>query len=42
MYGDAHVAAVLAVMGTVLGTGEFPANAAGYRDLLKWARKWEL
>jgi Transposase len=29
---DAHVAAVLA-------TGEFPATATGYRDLLKWARK---
>ncbi len=36
---DAHVAAVLSVMGTVLATGEFPATAAGYRDLLKWARK---
>ncbi|MFF4031747.1 transposase [Streptomyces sviceus] len=36
---DAHVAAVLSVMGTVLGTGEFPATAAGYRDLLKWARQ---
>ncbi|WP_405721056.1 IS110 family transposase [Streptomyces sp. NBC_01537] len=36
---DAHVAAVLSVTGTVLGTGEFPATAAGYRDLLKWARK---
>ncbi|WP_245238377.1 IS110 family transposase [Streptomyces roseochromogenus] len=28
------------VMGTVLATGEFPATAAGYRDLLKPARKW--
>ena len=36
---DAHVAAVLSVMGTVLATDEFPAIAAGYRDLLKWARK---
>ncbi len=36
---DAHVAAVLSVTGTVLATGEFPASAAGYRDLLKWARK---
>ncbi|MFI7293623.1 transposase [Streptomyces sp. NPDC050121] len=25
--------------GTVLATGEFPATAAGYRDLLKWVRK---
>ncbi|WP_079065844.1 IS110 family transposase [Streptomyces olivochromogenes] len=36
---DAHVAAVLSVIGTVLATGEFPATAAGYCDLLKWARK---
>ncbi len=35
---DAHVAAVLSVTGTVLATDEFPATAAGYRDLLKWAR----
>jgi transposase len=37
---DAHVGAVLSAMGAVLATGEFPATAAGYRDLLKWARKW--
>ncbi|WP_443068946.1 IS110 family transposase [Streptomyces sp. NBC_01361] len=36
---DAHVAAVLAVTGAVLATDEFPATAAGYRDLLMWARK---
>ena len=36
---DAHVAAVLSVMGTVLATDGFPATAAGYCDLLKWARK---
>ncbi|WP_457756354.1 IS110 family transposase [Streptomyces mirabilis] len=36
---DVHVAAVLSVMGTVLATDQFPATAAGYRDLLKWARK---
>jgi hypothetical protein len=36
---DAHVAAVLSVMGTILATDEFPATPAGYRDLLKWARK---
>ncbi|MFD7401862.1 IS110 family transposase [Streptomyces sp. NPDC059866] len=36
---DAHAAAVLSVTGTVLATEEFPATAAGYRDLLKWARK---
>ncbi|SFG98740.1 hypothetical protein SAMN02787118_13642 [Streptomyces mirabilis] len=37
---DAHVAALLSVTGTMLAAGEFPATAAGYRDLLKWARKW--
>ncbi|MGC9540663.1 IS110 family transposase [Streptomyces sp. UG1] len=36
---DTHVAAVLSVMRIVLATDEFPATAAGYRDLLKWARK---
>ncbi|WP_344987491.1 IS110 family transposase [Streptomyces violaceus] len=36
---DAHVASVLSVTGAVLATDEFPASAAGYRDLLKWARK---
>ncbi|MGW3198147.1 IS110 family transposase [Streptomyces sp. NPDC001118] len=36
---DAHVASVLSLMGTVLATGEFPASAAGYRDLLQWFRK---
>ncbi|MEU3445340.1 IS110 family transposase [Streptomyces griseoincarnatus] len=37
---DVHVAAVLSVSGAVLATDEFPATAAGYRDLLKCARKW--
>lgn len=36
---DAHVAVVLRVTGAVLATDEFPANAAGYRYLLKWARE---
>ncbi|MFG3016275.1 transposase [Streptomyces cinerochromogenes] len=36
---DAHVAAVLSLAGAVLATGEFPATAVGYCDLLKWARK---
>ncbi|MGW3985385.1 IS110 family transposase, partial [Streptomyces mirabilis] len=36
---DAHVAAVLSLTEAVLATDEFPATAAGYRDLLKWARK---
>ncbi|MGA5560579.1 IS110 family transposase [Streptomyces platensis] len=35
---DAHVAAVLSPVGAVNGTEEFPATAAGYRELLKWAR----
>ncbi|WP_406517005.1 transposase [Streptomyces sp. NBC_00134] len=33
------MAAVLSVTGAVLATDEFPATAAGYRDLLKWVRK---
>ncbi|MDT9698196.1 transposase [Streptomyces sp. P17] len=33
------MAAVLSATGAVLATDEFPATAAGYRDLLKWARK---
>ncbi|MFJ9710715.1 IS110 family transposase [Streptomyces sp. NPDC101234] len=36
---DAHMAAVLSLSGAVLGTEEFPASAAGYRALLKWARR---
>ncbi|MGW7426032.1 IS110 family transposase [Streptomyces sp. NPDC054813] len=36
---DAHVASVLSATGAVLATDEFPATAAGYRALLKWARK---
>ncbi|WP_393076331.1 transposase [Streptomyces sp. LN704] len=37
---DVHVAAVLSASGAVLATDEFPPTAAGYRDLLKRARKW--
>ncbi|MEV0522700.1 transposase [Streptomyces sp. NPDC050439] len=36
---DNHVAAALSLSGAVLGTEEFPATAAGYRALLKWAKK---
>ncbi|GAX48529.1 IS110 family transposase [Streptomyces olivochromogenes] len=36
---DAHVASVLSLTGAVLATDEFPATAAGYRALLKWARR---
>ncbi|MCX5440918.1 IS110 family transposase [Streptomyces sp. NBC_00056] len=34
---DVHVAAVLDHLGALLGTGEFPATAVGYRQLLDWA-----
>ncbi|MEU3343179.1 IS110 family transposase [Streptomyces sp. NPDC006668] len=36
---DVHVAAVLGHLGGLLGTGEFPATLAGYRQLLNWARQ---
>ncbi|MFF3160198.1 IS110 family transposase [Streptomyces sp. NPDC057910] len=39
---DIHVAAVLSVLGALLGTREFPATAAGYRELLAWARGFGL
>ncbi|MGW8970594.1 IS110 family transposase [Streptomyces platensis] len=32
------MAAVLSPVGAVIGTGEFEANAAGYRELHQWAR----
>lgn len=35
---DNHVAVVLSMLGAVLGTGEFAATAAGYAELLTWAR----
>ena len=35
-----HVAAVLDHLGGLLGTGEFPATAAGYHQLLDWVRKF--
>lgn len=34
---DVHVAAVLSPSGRLLGTGSFPATAAGYADLTGWA-----
>lgn len=34
---DTHVAAVLSLLGAVLGTKEFPTTAAGYHGLLGWA-----
>lgn len=38
-HGDVHVAAVIDVVGRVLGTASFPATAAGYRSLLTWFRR---
>ncbi|MGW2900902.1 IS110 family transposase [Streptomyces sp. NPDC001212] len=37
---DVHVAAVVTVLGTLLAHQEFPATAAGYRQLLCWARSF--
>ncbi|WP_432868633.1 IS110 family transposase [Microbispora rosea] len=37
-HADAHVAAVITVLGVLLGTRSFPATAAGYAALLDWAR----
>ena len=33
---DVHVAAVISVLGVLLGTASFPTTAAGYRQLLTW------
>jgi transposase len=33
---DVHVAAVISVLGVLLGTASFPTTAAGYRQLLAW------
>ncbi|GAA3826082.1 IS110 family transposase [Sphaerisporangium flaviroseum] len=38
-HADAHVAAVITVMGVLLGTKAFPTTAAGYVALLAWARE---
>ncbi|MFJ8094461.1 IS110 family RNA-guided transposase [Streptomyces griseofuscus] len=38
-HGEVHVAAVISPLGKILGTEPFPATAAGYRQLLVWARK---
>ncbi|MGI5255447.1 IS110 family transposase [Actinacidiphila glaucinigra] len=35
---DCHVAVAISMLGVVLGTGSFPASAAGYEELLRWAR----
>ncbi len=36
---DTHTAAVVDATGKLLGTETFPANASGYRLLLKWVRR---
>jgi transposase len=35
---DIHVAAVLSALGVLVGSATFPTTAAGYRQLLAWAR----
>ncbi|MGW1729384.1 IS110 family transposase [Streptomyces sp. NPDC002306] len=37
---DIHVAAVITTLGTSLAHQEFPATAAGYRQLLSWGRSF--
>ncbi|WP_406067672.1 transposase [Micromonospora sp. NBC_01638] len=38
-HNDTHVAAVITVLGALLGTRAFPTTTAGYTDLLTWARE---
>jgi transposase len=35
---DVHVAAVITAVGVLVANAEVPATAAGYRELLRWAR----
>jgi transposase len=37
---DSHVAAVITAVGALLAVRSFPATAAGYRQLLAWARSF--
>jgi transposase len=37
-HNDVHVAAVVTILGVLLGTRAFPTTAAGYAALLDWAR----
>jgi transposase len=37
-HNDVHVAAVISVLGVLLGTRSFPTTAVGYTALLDWAR----
>ncbi|WP_374709223.1 IS110 family transposase [Micromonospora sp. AKA38] len=39
-HGKTHHAAVIDGAGRVLGDQEFPASAAGYRQLLAWLRRF--
>jgi transposase len=34
---DVHVAAVISVLGVLLGTRSFPTTASGYQQMLRWA-----
>ena len=36
-YKDVHVAAVINVLGVLLGTRSFPTTASGYQQMLRWA-----
>lgn len=38
-HADTHTAAALSPIGEVIEVAEFPATAAGYRQLLRWARR---
>jgi len=37
-HADTHVAAAVDQVGRVLGTAQFPADPAGFRAALAWAR----
>ncbi|MFF4402734.1 hypothetical protein [Streptomyces sp. NPDC001480] len=39
---DVHVAAVITMLGAPLAHQEFPATAAGYRQILSWVRSFGL
>jgi transposase len=37
---DTHVASVITILGVLVATATFPTTAAGYRELLGWARSF--
>jgi transposase len=39
---DAHVAAVITILGVLVATATFPTTTVGYRELLAWARSFGL